>query len=44
MPSFKTHKKAKKFGIKNYFEPKVKETIMGNFKVFDKWDLRKKRR
>jgi len=44
MPSFKEYKKAEQYGIKNYFEPEIKKTQKGNWKVFDKWDLRKKRK
>ena len=42
MPSFKTLKEAEQYGIKNYFTPKIKETIRGNWNVRDEWDNKKK--
>ena len=42
MPVFKTLEKARKYGIKNYFEPKIKKNISDNFIVYDEWDLRNK--
>ena len=41
MPSFKTHKAAEQFGIKNYFRPRIRRTNQGNWNVKDEWDEEK---
>ena len=43
MPSFKTIEAAERYGIKNYFNPKIRKSIFDNFIVYDEWDLRNKR-
>ena len=40
MPTFKTLKEAEDYGIKNYFEPNIRQLNNGNFKVCDGWDVR----
>ena len=41
MPIFKTIEEAERYGLKNFFEPEISATRNGNWKVFDRWDLRK---
>ena len=38
MPTFKTLKETERYGEKNYFIPKITETIHGNWEVRDLYD------